>query len=82
MPRELKNAEITHVSYVEKPANKRKFLLLKEDQAEITVEEIAEQVKQAAQPIMARIENLEKSQQEGSSSIWDNLFVAEGYRLK
>lgn len=47
---------------------------------ELTVEEIAEQVKQAVQPVMTRIESLEKSQQ--PKSVWDNLFVTEGYRLK
>ena len=29
MPRELKNAKITHVSYVDRAANKKKFFLMK-----------------------------------------------------
>lgn len=83
MPREITNAEITHVSYVDKPANGRKFFMLKSANVEnedITAEKVKTILQDKLKPIMERVDNLEKARIQ--KSIWSNLFQTEGYRFK
>lgn len=83
MTREIKDAEISYVSYVDRPANGRKFFLTKAENdkdEEITPQELQELIQNELKPIMNRVNNLEKSRTQ--KSIWSNLFKAEGYRFK
>ncbi|MED3921215.1 hypothetical protein P4644_16135 [Priestia aryabhattai] len=62
--RKLKNAEITHVSYVDKPANKRPFFMTKSEGAEremkLTPELVTEALEEALQPIREGLKELEE----------------------
>lgn len=62
LPRELKNADIDFVSYVDRPANKRKFFMTKsKEELNMNQEQLSKVLEQALKPIVDRIEQVEKA---------------------
>ena len=62
MPRELKNADIGFVSYVERPANKRKFLMIKsKEELQMDIKQLQKLLEDAIKPLEQRIARVEKA---------------------
>ena len=62
MPRELKNADIGFVSYVERPANKRKFLMIKsKEELQMDIKQLQKLLEDAIKPLEERIARVEKA---------------------
>jgi LPS O-antigen subunit length determinant protein (WzzB/FepE family) len=62
MPRQLKNADVDFVSYVDKPANKRKFLMIKsKEELQMDIKQLQKLLEDAIKPLEQRLARVEKA---------------------
>lgn len=62
LPRELKNADIDFVSYVDRPANKRKFFMTKsKEELQMDIKQLQKLLEDAIKPLEERIARVEKA---------------------
>lgn len=94
LPRELKNADVDFVSYVDKPANKRKFLMTKsKEELQMDIKQLQKLLEDAIKPLEQRLARVEKAhglnqsqsivksqKQSNEGGVFDDLFEVFGER--
>lgn len=89
MPRQLKNADIDFISYVDRPANKRKFFMTKsKEEFQMDIKQLQKVLEDAIKPLEQRIAQVEKAhglnqsqsivksqKQSSEGGVFDDLFT-------
>ncbi|MBA4538283.1 hypothetical protein H1Z61_14345 [Bacillus aquiflavi] len=96
MPRQLKNADIDFISYVDRPANKRKFFMTKSrEEFQMDIKQLQKVLEDAIKPLEQRIAQVEKAhglnqsqsivksqKQSNEGGVFDDLFEPRKDNIK